>query len=68
MSAWFLTRSFHKGYKVMDLAADELITAVTIPRGRYGWAADVPQGGHAARPGDFESLFCRRNDDLTRAR
>jgi carbon-monoxide dehydrogenase medium subunit len=28
---------FHKGYKVMDLAADELITAVTIPRGRHGW-------------------------------
>ena len=29
---------FHKGYKVMDLAADELITAVTLPRGRSGWA------------------------------
>ena len=28
---------FHKGYKVMDMAADELITAVTIPRGRDGW-------------------------------
>jgi CO/xanthine dehydrogenase FAD-binding subunit len=28
---------FHKGYKVMDLAADELITAVTLPRGRSGW-------------------------------
>ena len=29
--------SFHKGYKVMDLAADELITAVTLPRGRADW-------------------------------
>jgi CO/xanthine dehydrogenase FAD-binding subunit len=29
--------SFHKGYKVMDLAADELITAITLPRGRVGW-------------------------------
>lgn len=29
---------FHKGYKLMDLAADELITAVTLPRGRSGWA------------------------------
>ena len=29
--------NFHKGYKVMDLAADELITAITLPRGRAGW-------------------------------
>jgi CO/xanthine dehydrogenase FAD-binding subunit len=29
---------FHKGYKVMDLAPDELITAVALPRGRSGWA------------------------------
>lgn len=28
---------FHKGYKVMDLAPDELITAVTVPRGRSAW-------------------------------
>ena len=28
---------FHKGYKAMDLAADELITAVTLPRGRAAW-------------------------------
>ena len=28
---------FHKGYKSMDLAADELITAVTLPRGRSAW-------------------------------
>jgi CO/xanthine dehydrogenase FAD-binding subunit len=29
--------SFHRGYKVMDLAADELIIAVTLPRGRGMW-------------------------------
>ena len=28
---------FHKGYKVMDLAADELITAVTLPRRHSDW-------------------------------
>ena len=28
---------FHQGYKVMDLAPDELITAITVPRGRAGW-------------------------------
>jgi CO/xanthine dehydrogenase FAD-binding subunit len=28
---------FHRGYKVMDLAADELIVSVTLPRGRSGW-------------------------------
>ena len=27
---------FHTGYKVMDLAADELIRTITIPRGRNG--------------------------------
>ena len=26
-------------------------------------AADVPQSGHAPRPGDFEGLFCRGNED-----
>ena len=28
---------FHHGYKVMDLAADEIITSVTMARGRSGW-------------------------------
>jgi CO/xanthine dehydrogenase FAD-binding subunit len=28
---------FHKGYKVMDLALDELITAIALPRGRSRW-------------------------------
>jgi CO/xanthine dehydrogenase FAD-binding subunit len=28
---------FHTGYKAMDLAADELIRSITIPRGRKGW-------------------------------
>ena len=54
---------FHKGYKVMDMAADELITAVTIPRGRDGWQQTLPQSGHAPGPGDFEGLFCRGNED-----
>lgn len=29
--------AFHRGYKQMDLAADELIVSVTLPRGRAGW-------------------------------
>lgn len=29
--------AFHRGYKQMDLAADELILAVTLPRGRGAW-------------------------------
>ena len=29
--------SFHTGYKRMDLARDELITHVRLPRGRRGW-------------------------------
>jgi CO/xanthine dehydrogenase FAD-binding subunit len=28
---------FHQGYKVMDLAPDELIARVLLPRGRAGW-------------------------------
>ena len=28
---------FHTGYKKMDLAADEVIRSITIPRGRRGW-------------------------------
>ena len=31
-------RTFHKSYKVMDLAPDELITAVTLPRRRGTWS------------------------------
>jgi CO/xanthine dehydrogenase FAD-binding subunit len=29
--------SFHRAYKVMDLAADEIIKSVRVPRGRSGW-------------------------------
>ena len=29
--------TFHKGYKVMDLAPDEIITSVRLPRGRAPW-------------------------------
>ena len=28
---------FHTGYKTMDLAPDELIVAIRLPRGRNGW-------------------------------
>jgi CO/xanthine dehydrogenase FAD-binding subunit len=28
---------FHSGYKTMDLAADELIKSITLPRGRASW-------------------------------
>jgi len=28
---------FHTGYKQMNLAADELVRAITVPRGRRGW-------------------------------
>jgi CO/xanthine dehydrogenase FAD-binding subunit len=36
---------FHKGYKIMDLAPDELITAVTLPRGRAGWTQSYRKVG-----------------------
>lgn len=29
---------FHRGYKVMDLAPDEIIGSIRLPRGRSGWA------------------------------
>jgi CO/xanthine dehydrogenase FAD-binding subunit len=29
--------AFHTGYKRMDLAADEIITRIRLPRGRRGW-------------------------------
>jgi CO/xanthine dehydrogenase FAD-binding subunit len=28
---------FHRGYKQMDLAADEIVAAICLPRGRAGW-------------------------------
>ena len=30
-------RQFHTGYKTMDLAADEVIARIRLPRGRSGW-------------------------------
>ena len=36
---------FHRGYKQMDLAADELITRVVLPRGRAGWQEDYRKVG-----------------------
>jgi CO/xanthine dehydrogenase FAD-binding subunit len=36
---------FHTGYKKMDLAADELIGSITIPRGRRGWSESYRKVG-----------------------
>jgi CO/xanthine dehydrogenase FAD-binding subunit len=30
-------RQFHTGYKTMDMAADEIIVRIRLPRGRRGW-------------------------------
>ncbi|MEO5896165.1 MAG: xanthine dehydrogenase family protein subunit M [Vicinamibacterales bacterium] len=48
--------NFHKGYKVMDLAADELITAITLPRGRTGWRQSYRKVG--ARRAQAISKVC----------
>jgi len=47
---------FHKGYKVMDLAPDELITAITVPRGRGGWIQSYRKVG--ARRAQAISKVC----------
>jgi CO/xanthine dehydrogenase FAD-binding subunit len=36
-SRWVAYRQFHQGYKVMDLAADELLTRIRLPRRFDGW-------------------------------
>jgi CO/xanthine dehydrogenase FAD-binding subunit len=36
---------FHSGYKVIDLAPDELIRAIRLPRGRAGWTASYRKVG-----------------------
>jgi CO/xanthine dehydrogenase FAD-binding subunit len=36
---------FHTGYKKMDLAADEVIRSITIPRGRRGWVESYRKVG-----------------------
>ncbi len=36
---------FHRGYKEMDLAADELIARIIVPRGRSGWREDYRKVG-----------------------
>lgn len=38
-------REFHRGYKQMDLAPDELIVRVILPRGRVGWLEDYRKVG-----------------------
>ena len=58
--------SFHTGYKKMDLAPDEVIAAIRLPRGRRWTRAAVPQGRHAPRAGDLEGLL--RGGDRRRGR
>jgi CO/xanthine dehydrogenase FAD-binding subunit len=36
-SRWVAYTQFHKGYKVMDLAGDELLTRIRLPRRFDGW-------------------------------
>ncbi|HEV1287485.1 MAG TPA: FAD binding domain-containing protein [Bryobacteraceae bacterium] len=36
-SRWVAYTQFHKGYKVMDLAGDELLTRIRLPRRFAGW-------------------------------
>ena len=36
-SRWIPYRTFHTGYKQMDLRADELVSRIRLPRGREGW-------------------------------
>lgn len=37
--------AFHRGYKQMDLGADEVIARVILPRGRAGWLEDYRKVG-----------------------
>jgi CO/xanthine dehydrogenase FAD-binding subunit len=37
--------AFHTGYKKMDLAADEIIVRVRLPRGRVGWREEYRKVG-----------------------
>lgn len=36
---------FHTGYKAMDLAPDEIIVAIRLPRGRRGWREEYRKVG-----------------------
>ena len=48
---------FHQGYKVMDLASDELLTGIRLPRNVRGLETFLSQSGNTPRAGDFEGLF-----------
>ncbi len=57
---WSRYHGFHSGYKKMDLRDDELIRRIRLPRAQARLEAVLPQSGHAARAGDFESVLRRR--------
>lgn len=48
--------AFHRGYKQMDLAPDELIVRIVLPRGRNGWREDYRKVG--ARRAQAISKVC----------
>jgi CO/xanthine dehydrogenase FAD-binding subunit len=48
--------TFHRGYKQMDLAHDELIARIVLPRGRSGWREDYRKVG--ARRAQAISKVC----------
>jgi CO/xanthine dehydrogenase FAD-binding subunit len=47
---------FHRGYKVMDLAPDEIIARIRLPRGREGWRESFRKVG--ARRAQAISKVC----------
>ncbi len=72
-SRWVSYAQFHKGYKQMDLAPGELLSRDSLAKAIQGLAPFLPKGRNAARPGDFQSLFCgrearRRNENRARQR
>ena len=55
---WTPHHRFHSGYKQMDLQPAELIRRIRLPRDKGCLEAIFPESGHAARPGNLESLLC----------
>ena len=59
---------FHRGYKEMDLAPDELIARIHLPRRPAPWRQVLPEGRYPARPGDLQGLSRRRRRARRRQR